>query len=452
MKKLFSLFAFKLIIRLVLILANMAALTIIFGDSRLFFNQIILAIILIIQVAELIRFINHTNRELSKFLLAIKHSDFSINFNNSKVGSSFTMLNDAFSDIIQSYKEAKIEKEAQFQYLRLVVSRMSAGIISIENDYDIVLMNEPAEEALGISGVKNWKILSEKLPGFTSEIESMDDESKKLIELSKGGDKKTLSVQVKSMIILDKTYKLITFQDIHGVIEEKEIEAWHKLIRILTHEIMNSVTPISSLTETMHSMLERDGQKISTADMDEEMIDDLIFSLKTIQRRSNGMLAFIDDYRKLTRVAKPIPTPIEVNEIVEGIKVLMINEIKKGNIDLHIDVKPDDLVINADAHLIEQVLINLIANAIHALSGKTQPQLDIKGYQENGLKVIEIKDNGSGIPEKELKEIFIPFFTTKNEGSGIGLSLSKQIMHLHGGTIKVKSEVDFGTSFYLTFK
>lgn len=452
MKKLFSLFGFRLILRLTLVLANMASLTIIFGDARLFFNQIILGIILIIQVAELIRFVNVTNRELSKFLLAIKHSDFSINFNKNKIGSSFTLLNQAFEDIIESYKEAKVEREAQFQYLRLVVSRMSAGIISIENNLDIVLMNEPAEEALGVTGIKNWRILSEKLPQFAKEIEAMEDESKKLIELNSYGDKKTLSVEVKQIIILDKAYKLITFQDIQGVIEEKEIEAWHKLIRILTHEIMNSVTPISSLTETMHSMLEKNGQKISTADMDEEIIDDLIFSLKTIQRRSNGMLAFIDDYRKLTRVAKPTPAPVKVQELIDGIKVLMHNEVKKEKIDLRTEIFPTDLVFNVDAYLIEQVLINLVTNAIHALSGIPEGAIKIIAYIDKGHKIIEITDNGHGIGDKELKEIFIPFFTTKNEGSGIGLSLSKQIMHLHGGTIKVQSEKNRGTSFFLTFR
>ncbi|MEL7002867.1 MAG: hypothetical protein AAFN93_09060 [Bacteroidota bacterium] len=312
MTRVFALFGFKLVFRLFLILANMAALNIIFGDPRLFFNQIILGIILIIQIAEIIRFVNITNRELSKFLLAIKHSDFSINFNKYKIGRSFTSLNNAFEDIITSYKEAKIEKEAQFQYLQLVVSRMSTGIISIENDFDIALMNEPAQKALGVTGIKNWKILAEKLPKFTREIDSMTDNSKHLIELETKEDKKTLSVEMKSIIILDNTYKLITFQDIHGVIEEKEIEAWHKLIRILTHEIMNSITPISSLTDTMHAMLERGGQKITPGDFDEEMIDDLIFSLKTIQRRSDGMMEFVDDYRKLTRVAKPTLVQVPV--------------------------------------------------------------------------------------------------------------------------------------------
>lgn len=452
MRKIFTSFSFKLILRLVFILGTMAALVIIFGDSRLFFNQIILGVVLVIQVLELIRYINYTNRELSKFLLAIKHSDFSISFNNAKIGNSFSSLHNSFTDIIQSYKEAKIEREAQFQYLRLVVSRMSAGIISIEDEDDIVLMNEPAEGALGVSGIKNWRILSDKIPQFTEEIRLMEDESKKLIELDIKGDKKTLSVEVKSMIILDKTYKLITFHDIHAVIEKKEIEAWHKLIRILTHEIMNSVTPISSLTETMHSMLEKNGQKRRKDDLDEETIDDLIFSLKTIQRRSNGMLAFIDDYRKLTRVAKPAPMAVKAKELIDSIKMLMHHELQSKEIELTVSLNPVDLTIDIDSHLIEQVLINLVTNAIHALDSRQNPSIEILGYHDNNRKVIEIKDNGNGIKEKELGEIFIPFFTTKNEGSGIGLSLSKQIMHLHGGTIKVSSKEAEGTSFYLIFK
>ncbi len=444
-------FNFKLILRLIFILLNMIILSLIFGDSRLFFNQIILFIVLGFQVTELIRYINFTNRELAKFLLAIRHNDFSISFHKSKAGRSFRMLHEAFEDVVNAIKDARIEKEAQFQYLELAVNRVNVGIISIEDGQNIVLCNSAAETLLGQSGIKNVSILEEKVPDFLREINSIGDEGRKLIELKTARDTRTLSVDVKSMIMLDKTYKHITFQDIRGEIEQKEIEAWHKLIRILTHEIMNSITPISSLTETMQSMLEENGEQKPPERLNEEIIQDLRFSLKTIQKRSDGMLAFVDDYRKLTKVAKPQLERVPVRTLFDEISLLMAPQLKRNDIHLITEVEPDSLKIELDSHLMEQVIINMITNSKHALQGKKDGWIRLRAFHDQ-FDIVEISDNGCGINEKEIKEIFVPFFSTKREGSGIGLSLSKQIMHLHGGSVKVRSEVGKGTAFTLSFR
>ena len=441
-------FYFQIVLRVLLILANTIAIAIIFGDNRLFFNQIILALVLIGQVLELIRFVNHTNRELAKFLLAIKYSDFSINFQKTNQGKTFSQLYRSFTEIIQAYKDTKIEKEVQFQYLREVVSHINVGIISLENDEEIVLMNRPAEMILGIEGVRNWQIFKEKKPGFGKAVEYLG-KGRTLIELTSNGDTKTLSVDISSILLLGKNYKLITFQDIKGEIEQKEIEAWHKLIRILTHEIMNSVTPISSLTETMQMMLEKNGKPRPLADIDQETINDIRFSLGTIQKRSEGMMDFIDDYRKLTRVPKPKPEPTKIKELFNRIQALMQQTLKENHVKLAMET--DDTVIEMDPQLVEQVLINMVTNSIHAVEGVDQPEITLACEVSNGAKTIIIQDNGQGIPEKELKEIFVPFFTTKQHGSGIGLSLSKQIISAHGGTIKVTSKPGEGTTFKMRF-
>lgn len=443
-------FSFRLILRLVIILATMIALTLIFGDDRLFFNQIILLIFITIEVSELIRFLNHTNRELSKFLMAVKHSDFTVNFQKTYKGASFDELNEGFDEIIKTYKKTQLENEGHFQYLKMVVSNMNVGVISLENNENIVLMNKPADSLLDVEGIKNWKILSEMRPDFTKEIDEIADSGRKLIELKATNKARTLSVDVNSMILLNKSYKLITFQDIRGEIEQKEIEAWHKLIRILTHEIMNSATPIISLTETMQTLLEENGEQIPINNLQEETIKDIRFSLKTIHKRSEGMLAFIDDYRKLTKVPQPQLESVDVNEFLNLIKKLMESQLKKKDIGLVIN--PTKMKINCDPRLVEQILINLITNSIHALSGIESQSIEISAYEDGEHAIISIKDNGCGIPEKERNEIFVPFFSTKKEGSGIGLSLSKQIMYLHHGSIKVHSEVGSGTEFQLIFK
>ena len=448
---LFKKFTFKVILRISLILGTAILLAFIFGDDRLFFNQIILFLLLLIQVGELIRYVNQTNRELAKFILSIKHNDISVNFRQSKIGASFEELSDAFEEVARAYEDAKIEKQAQFEYLRLVVNNMNVGIISLENEVDIALINRPAEKILGVLGINNWEILKEKVPAFTSKIDDMKETGRRLIEINLKGEIQTLSVDVISVKMLDKNYKLITFQDIHGEIEQKEIEAWHKLIKILTHEIMNSATPISSLTETMQSVIEKDGKAKKASELDDETIEDLLFSLKTIERRSNGMLTFIDDYRKLTKVAKPKIEKVDVNNFLNSISDLLQAQLTKENIKLVCEVTDvDDLTI--DASQIEQVIINLVKNATYALQDCKDPLIEIKAYIKDGKKVIEVTDNGAGIPEKEKKEIFVPFFSTKKEGSGIGLSLSKQIMHLHNGNITFTSQEGKGTSFYLVFR
>lgn len=443
-------FTFKVAIRILLILGVMIALALIFGDERLFFNQIILTIVLVLQVVELLRFVNHTNRELTKFLLAIKHRDFSINFGKSKIGQSFEELNDAFSDIVKVYKDTKIENERQFHHLKMVVSNINIGILSVEDEEKIVLINKPAEQLLSAEGVKNWKILRQKQPSFVKEVESIGNSGRKLINIEVKGEARTLSADVNSMIMLDKNLKLITFQDIKGEIEQTEIEAWHKLIRILTHEIMNSATPISSLTETMQMMLEKGGAQKPVEELSDEIIEDLLFSLKTIQKRSDGMLAFIEDYRQLTKISKPKIAPVAVDELFETIKHLMSGEFEKANIHFSTDVD-GVATIPMDSHLVEQVLINLITNSIHALEEVADPKVTLRAYQYAGKYVVEVSDNGCGIPEKELNQIFVPFFSTKKQGSGIGLSLSKQIIHLHKGNIKVSSELGKGTVFSLFF-
>jgi signal transduction histidine kinase len=262
-----------------------------------------------------------------------------------------------------------------------------------------------------------------------------------------------LSIDISTNLLLDTPHQLIIIQDINQEIEQKEIEAWHKLIRILTHEIMNSVTPISSLTETTQSMLElKDGSLRKAADLTDEIIADIQFSLKTIQKRSDGLLNFVETYRAFSKVPKPVFEPVDLNELVSGVEQLMREEMMRNKIQFRKDVRTGTTHIPMDRVLVEQVLINLFSNSIHALEGRPNAQIMVSTYDVDKNVVIELHDNGVGIPEKEINHIFIPFFSTRKEGSGIGLSLSKQIMSSHGGTIRVKSTPGEGTSFFLKFR
>lgn len=432
-------------------MANVLLISAILGDKRLFFNQIILGLIFVIQIIELVRFVNHTNRELTKLFYAIRHSDFSITFKSPVLGKSFKELRESMIEIIHAYKQVKIEKEAQFHFLQMLVNQLHIGIIAIENNETITLINPTAQRMIGADGVRNWKLLQQISPLFAREIEQLGENGKKLIEMKSTGESYFTSAAVSTLIILDKPLKLITLQNINSEIEQKEIEAWHKLIRILTHEIMNSVTPIASLTETIESFLERkDGSEKQLDELKQETISDIRFSLKTIQKRTEGLLQFVENYRKLTKVPKPSLEKIELEPFILSVTKLMEHEFVRRNVKLHLTLT-DGLEINADPVLIEQVLINIMTNGLHAVAGADDPTISVATSLMDRHAIITISDNGKGIASKELSEIFIPFFTTKKHGSGIGLSLSKQIMAVHGGSIRVKSELNVGTSFSLHF-
>jgi two-component system, NtrC family, nitrogen regulation sensor histidine kinase NtrY len=444
-------FTSLIIIRILLIVGNALLISFIFGDRRLFFSQIILAILLAIQVWELIRFVTHTNREITRFFYAIKHSDFSITFRKEVLGQSFRELQDSMIDIIQSYKQVKIEKEGQFHFLQMMVNQLHIGIIAMDQHNSITLINPIAEKMVGIAGLKNWKLLNAQNPSLVNEIEMLGDNGRKLIEIRNPPEIKFVSVDVRTMLVLDRPAKLITLQDINSEIEQKEIEAWHKLIRILTHEIMNSATPISSLTETMQGMLtDKHGKQKTLQDLNADTISDIRFALNTIRKRTDGLLHFVENYRKLTKVPKPALEKVNIKAFLENIHTLMSQELRQKNIAVTVEAN-NEMALVIDPVLIEQVMINLITNSVHAVDGQEQPRIELRtGFIEQQA-IISIHDNGKGIPTKELTEIFVPFFTTKKDGSGIGLSLAKQIMSLHNGSIRVQSQPGAGTTFFLHF-
>jgi two-component system, NtrC family, nitrogen regulation sensor histidine kinase NtrY len=442
-------FTVLVVIRIVLLLSNMLLMAWIFGDMRLIFNQIILFIILIVQITELIHFVNHTNRELARLFMAIRHADFSISFKEQSLKGSFKDLQYSFSEIIKAYKEVKIEKEIQYQFLQMLVNQIQIGILSLQNE-EITMINPTAQKLLNLEGTRNWKLFEQLHPALTNEINQLGDHGRKLVEVRSTTLTKFIAVHVNTLVILDKPHKLITLQDINSEIEQKEIEAWHKLIRILTHEIMNSVTPIASLTETMHGMLtDKEGKQKALHTIHDETIADILFSLHTIHKRSEGLLNFVENYRKLTRVPTPVKERVSVNDLLTGIEGLMKPELVKQGIRLTV-TSAHELQANMDPKLIEQVIINLITNSVHAVEGRPEKNISVSAWEQDQHAVIEVKDTGKGITEKQLREIFIPFFSTKKNGSGIGLSLSKQIMSLHGGTIKVQSRPNEGSTFLLS--
>lgn len=435
-------------IRIIIILGLCIVFGFIFGKSDLFFSQIIVLSMILLLSFELIRFVTRTNRNLTKLFSSIRHQDFSVSFSPTKLGNSFDDLSASFSEIIKSFRNAKIEKEAQLQLLQVLIDQVNIGIVAVKNKHQIVFINKKASEVLGISGLNSWNIDFPLINEINEEVKAMKSHGNKLLELKIGDEIKQIAFHVSKTIYIEEELSLMTFHDIRSEIEQKEIEAWYKLIRILTHEVMNSITPLSSLTETIVMLLEnKDGEPKTVSEITNDQLKDIHNSLKTIQGRSVGILDFVDAYRRLTNIPHPEFKEMNLKEVIDRVENLFSAELKKKNILLRKSIQKPELSINADKHLIEQVLINLVSNSIYALDQSESPIIEIKTFAGKHQTVIEVIDNGKGISEEKIDKIFIPFFSTRDGGSGIGLSLSKQIIYLHHGRLKVKSVVGKGTTF-----
>ena len=429
--------------------------------NSLWFSTVGAGLIIILLVVWLISYVNNTNYALVKFLDALKNEDFSVYFSPSKKGDSFVKVYDDFNLIIKKFKRNKIEKEAQFKYFQYILEHVSLGIISIKkedlynthSDVEMLFLNKAACDILQQPQHKYWHRLANHAPWLVSEIEKIADGGKTLVDFGDETERKQLSLEVIEIQLLNIPYLIITFQDIRSEIEQKEIEAWHNVIRILAHEMLNSFTPVSSLASTMKALTENEkGELISLDQMDSEDIHDINMAASTIKKRSDGLLEFVKDYRTISNVPIPKLTAINVKQFLASIELLMKPAIEEAKVELKLMPIPANASINADSKLIEQVLINLINNSIHALKGKDQPIIKISCIVEPEKTVIVLTDNGMGIEEKIMNQIFIPFYTTKKNGSGIGLSLSKNILKKHGGNLLVSSEVGKYTTFSMVFK
>ena len=420
-------------------------------ETRIVMTAVIVGVIAIIQVVSLIRYIETTNRDLTRFLDSIRYSDFSESFTGRVSGKTFDALNEAFAEVIAKFRRTRSEREEQYRYLQTIIQHIGLGIISFEPDGTVDLINNAAKNLLKVSHLKNVKTLAPLSENLVGALLHCQPGERRLVKIEDSGETMTLVVYPTRFRLRDRAIILVSMQNIESELAEQEMDAWQKLIRVLTHEIMNSITPISSLASTVNTLL-RQSEHEGEADVTTETIGDIRQAAATIEKRSNGLLHFVDAYRDLTRIPKPAFELVAVNDFIEHILQLMKNQIEAANISCRVSIVPDNLKIVADPELIEQVMINLIVNAISALQETDDPQISVAAsLNSQGRAVLSIADNGPGLERDIAEKIFTPFFTTKKDGSGIGLSLSRQIMRLHKGNISVQSTPNHETKFILRF-
>ncbi len=443
-------FRSRALLRTLLLGTSMGLLMFMVSKPNMLFASVLVGFVIIGQLAEMFRFVSQTNRKLTRFLESIKYSDFISGFAaDHKLGSSFKDLNIAFNEVMEAFRKARSEKEESWQYLNTVVQQVRTGIISFDSEGNIQLINNNAKRYIGTNTIKNIRELIELNPKLYHNINAVEAGKS---ELYKASNDLQLTIQCTELRIRGVDIKLITLQNIQGELQKQEAEAWQNLTRVLRHEIMNSITPISSLTSTLREILEHDIKKQGDHfEINDETATDLKDGLSTIENRSKGLIKFIDAYREYTSLPKPVFKSVRLKDLVDKVATLMKEELKRTNIKFEVNCSSEYITIQADEEMIEQVLINLLKNAKEALAETKEATLSLNAYLQDNAVKIDIIDNGPGIIKEAIENIFVPFYTTKRSGSGIGLSLSRQIMQLHNGSITVVSEPEVKTVFTLKF-
>ncbi|MCL5034388.1 MAG: ATP-binding protein [Bacteroidetes bacterium] len=429
----------------------------------------IVSLLIIAQIYSLMHYVQKTNRDIARFFDSIKYSDFSQSFHTTVRGSSFEELNKAFSDVIEEFRRARSEKEEQYRYLQIVVQHVGIGLIGYTAEGRVELMNTAAKRLLKVNNVQNISDLKSVSKRLREALDQINAGENVLVKFVNDNELFQLSIYATEFKMRDTQYKLVSLTNIQNELEEREMEAWQNLIRVLTHEIMNSVTPIISLSSTAGSLLDRfvnSHEKgagswkepaslslpSSVSPVPCSVMEDVKGALDTISRRSNGLLHFVDDYRNLTRIPAPSFQVFRIANLLDRVHKMFAERFQVRGVEYSQAVEPAELELTADPDLIEQVIINLVMNSIGALAGASSPRIGLSAKTDSrGGVLVQVSDNGHGIPEELQEKIFIPFFTTRKEGSGIGLSLSRQIMRAHKGSITVSSIPDTETVFTLRF-
>ncbi len=443
----FNRFNLSIILQVVLIGLNTSLFVWTYSMEYMLITRYFLVLLWLIQIFLLIRYVQKTNRELNRFLQSIKYNDTTVKFNKG-TKSPFNELYESFEEVVNAFGKIKAEKEGEYQFFQATIQHIGVGIIAFDENGQIHLCNKTANELLNIPVFINIAALNKIKRGFDETLKKLKPNNPELIKLKIGSDLRQLSLHATNFIIHKKAIKLVSIQDIRNEIEQGELEAWQGLIRVMTHEILNSVSPITLLSSGLINNLEK--HEKDALETRTENIKDLLRGLKVIQSRSKGLSSFVEDYRSSMQIPAPQFKMLKIGHLFSTMGILFAEELKQKNILLKTLVN-DELSILADEKLIEQILINLINNAIYFTSKTKQAEIILSAEIKGQNTLITVTDNGLGIDDEIIDQVFIPFFSTKEKGSGIGLSLSRQIMRFHKGTISVESNTKIGSTFILKF-
>lgn len=435
-------FSLLLFLRLGLLFSLLLGIAMTRLESKWFFSNLILGLLVILITLELIRFINRTNLDLVRLLQALQKDDFATHFQTNRSGRNFRKLYGTFNEVIERYQDTEMQREAQKEFLDIAVSQLNVGIIAHEIGGRILIFNHYAQQIVGTIAPKDWDILVLRKIPIVNILHQLPIGAPSIHTQQLGNQQQSLLLQATTFSLLQKQIRLYTIKDIKSHLDQKEIESWQKVIRVLTHEIMNSLTPVISLTELAQTLLHDEQNPHPYA-------EDIQSAIGTAKDRAKGLLAFVRGYRQFLSVPVPTLAPIDLFPFIKNLEQLLLDTFKKNNIQFQLTLPSSSVSFPGDQYLLEQVFINLFTNAVEALAETENPILQLDCNQDKNRLLFQLKDNGPGMPHEVFTQIFIPFYTTKEKGTGIGLSISKQIVQSHQGQLFVQSKEGEGSRFFI---
>lgn len=409
----------------------------------------VVIVILCLQIYNIYFFVENTNRKLTRFLESVKYSDFVSGFTvDNKLGKSFKQLNTAFNEVLDAFREQRSISEENELYLHTVVQHVTVGLLALNTEGKVELINTVAKRLIDRPQLRNIHELKNHSPILYQALIKMDPGQRNMLRMGNNTD---LAIRMTELRLHGQHLRLFSLQNIRSELQQNEIQAWQNLTKVLRHEIMNSITPISSLVGTMNDILHEDLHG-EDGEINPEAIEDIEEGLRTIGNRSQGLIKFVNAYRDFTNIPEPEFARFEMYELMEHVDQLMRTELRRHDVQFVCKADNEHILLMADKQLVEMILINLIKNGLEAVQGRKGARVELfGGMGPDQRPIISVSDNGPGIIPEAIERIFIPFYTTKKTGSGIGLSLSRQIMQLHNGDLTVTSVPESKTEFVLRF-
>jgi two-component system nitrogen regulation sensor histidine kinase NtrY len=440
----------KIILLIFLLVVTVAACSYLFYKQE-FLYAIVLLLPAGIEIALLIYFFNRTNRKILYFFDSIRNEDFSLVFPEDVREGTLKELHRSLNRVNRIFAKSRADSETNEQFYRSLISHAKTGLMAINSEGRILEINPALENmfaSFSLNEVSDFGKIDPRIPGM---VEGLEPGKPEILKVVVNNELQQLLFNKALFQVVSSQVSIVSVENIKNELNHKELDSWIRLIRILNHEIVNAVTPISTLSMTLHDLFRKDGV-LKTSGINEEIVEDTADALHSIDEHARGLIDFVNACRKLTRLPEPSFEEIVLHDFIQGEIVSLKGYTDENPIDIDLQNIPEELSVLADPALLQRVFSNILINAIQALDNCSQKKITISATTNYINKIIvKISDNGAGIPEEELDQVFVPFFSTKEDGSGIGLSLCRQIMHLHNGEISINSRLGEGTEVSLVF-